>query len=191
MRAVSSARPKVADYPFTTLVPNLGVTEPSRFGLDASEAAVWLDIPGLISGAAAGKGLGLAFLRHTERCRVLLHLVDGDSDDVVRDVLAINTELAAYSQKLADTPQAVLVTKTDLAHVKADLQSKLDAIARAVGHARVLPISSANGDNLKDLVLKSNTLLKNAEKRRRRRDARLRVQAAAADRDDPELEDAS
>ena len=191
MRAVSSARPKVADYPFTTLVPNLGVTEPSRFGLDASEAAVWLDIPGLISGAAAGRGLGLAFLRHTERCRVLLHLVDGDSDDVVRDVLAINTELAAYSQKLADTPQAVLVTKTDLAHVKADLQSKLDAIARAVGHARILPISSANGDNLKDLVLKSNTLLKNAEKRRRRRDARLRVQADAADRDDPELEDAS
>lgn len=169
LRAVSSARPKVADYPFTTLVPNLGVTEPKRFGLDDAESATWLDIPGLVAGAADGKGLGLAFLRHTERCRVLLHLVDGASDDVVRDVLGINAELRAYSAKLANTPQAVLVTKTDLTHVRDALQPKLDAIAEAVGHDRVLAVSSASGDNLKDLVIKSNRLLRGAARLRRTR----------------------
>jgi len=158
-----------ADYPFTTLVPNLGVTEPKRFGLDDAESATWLDIPGLVAGAADGKGLGLAFLRHTERCRVLLHLVDGASDDVVRDVLGINAELRAYSAKLANTPQAVLVTKTDLTHVRDALQPKLDAIAEAVGHDRVLAVSSASGDNLKDLVIKSNRLLRGAARLRRTR----------------------
>lgn len=85
LRAVTRARPKVADYPFTTLIPNLGVCEMAAFGL-RSRPMVWLDIPGLIEGAAAGKGLGLAFLRHTERCRLLLHLIDGESDDPVGEL---------------------------------------------------------------------------------------------------------
>ena len=110
LAAVSRARPKVADYPFTTLVPNLGVciggddnakSAPDDEGRPRARRMVWLDIPGLVRGASEGRGLGLTFLRHAEQCSLLVHLIDGESDAPADDFEAINRELRLYSPSLA------------------------------------------------------------------------------------------
>src|SRR5205823_5012608 len=109
---VSRARPRVADYPFTTLVPNLGVVA-YKDGL----SFVVADIPGLIEGAHEGAGLGLQFLRHVERCKVLIHVVDlgaeGEGREPMRDWNILNRELALYSPELAKRPQIVAANKMD------------------------------------------------------------------------------
>ncbi|MGJ8583283.1 MAG: GTPase ObgE [Marinosulfonomonas sp.] len=107
LAATSNARPKIADYPFTTLVPNLGVV-----GVDGAEFVV-ADIPGLIEGASDGRGLGDTFLGHVERCAVLLHLVDGTADDVVTDYQTIITELEQYGGGLAEKPRVTVLNKID------------------------------------------------------------------------------
>ena len=107
LAATSNARPKIADYPFTTLVPNLGVV-----GVDQSEFVI-ADIPGLIEGASDGKGLGQLFLGHVERCAVLLHLIDGTSGDPVGDYKTIITELEKYGGHLADKPRVTVLNKID------------------------------------------------------------------------------
>ncbi len=113
IRQVSAARPKVADYPFTTLYPNLGVVS-----LEAHRSFVMADIPGLIEGAAEGAGLGIRFLKHLRRTRVLLHLVDvaplGDDGDPVEDCLAIIRELEAFSSELAAKERWLVLNKVDL-----------------------------------------------------------------------------
>src|ERR1700722_7613263 len=112
IRAVSRARPKVADYPFTTLVPHLGVVS-----IGEEQSFVLADIPGLIPGAAKGAGLGIRFLKHVERTRALLHLVavdPGEGRDPIADFDAINAELAAFDPKLAARPQIVAMAKADL-----------------------------------------------------------------------------
>jgi GTP-binding protein len=112
IRSVSAAKPKVADYPFTTLIPNLGVVR-----LDSQASFVIADIPGLIEGASDGAGLGIQFLKHLERCRVLLHLVDvmpADGSDPVENALTIINELEAYSPKLASKPRWLVFNKIDL-----------------------------------------------------------------------------
>jgi GTP-binding protein len=112
IRSVSAAKPKVADYPFTTLVPNLGVVR-----LDSQASFVIADIPGLIEGASDGAGLGIQFLKHLERCRVLLHLVDVmpvDGSDPVENALTIINELETYSPKLAAKPRWLVFNKIDL-----------------------------------------------------------------------------
>jgi GTP-binding protein len=114
LSVVSSAKPKIADYPFTTLQPNLGVVE-----LDDYETMVLADIPGLIEGAAQGVGLGHDFLRHVERTRVLIHLLDGAAAEPLEDWAMINQELALYDTRLEERPQLVVLNKMDL----------LDAIA--------------------------------------------------------------
>ena len=106
--ALSSARPKIADYPFTTLVPNLGVVRKPT-----GDGTVFADIPGLISGAHQGAGLGHDFLRHIERTRVLLHLVDGTATDPIADYQIIQAELQAYGRGLSDRPQIVAINKAD------------------------------------------------------------------------------
>ncbi len=109
---VSAARPKIADYPFTTLAPTLGIVR-----VDQERTFVIADLPGLIPGAAGGKGLGLQFLRHTERTRLLLHVLDLDPQtgrDPREDFAVINAELAAYSPELAARPQIVVANKADL-----------------------------------------------------------------------------
>ena len=164
LRAVTRARPKVANYPFTTLIPNLGVCDMDKFDL-RGRPMVWLDIPGLIEGAAAGKGLGHAFLRHTERCRLLLHLVDGENDDPVEELLTIDRELAGYSPTLAATPQVVLLTKTDLPHVADSVDAKVSALQAAVKHKRVLSISSHDGQNLAVLLQRTLKLLGQMDQR--------------------------
>jgi GTP-binding protein len=123
LAASSNARPKIADYPFTTLHPNLGVV-----GVDAAEF-VMADIPGLIAGASEGRGIGDRFLGHVERCSVLLHLIDGTSQDVAEDYRTIITELEKYGGDLADKPRVTALNKIDALddEERAAAQSALEA----------------------------------------------------------------
>jgi GTPase len=126
LAATSNARPKIADYPFTTLVPNLGVV-----GVDGVEFVV-ADIPGLIEGAHEGRGLGDQFLGHVERTSVLLHLVDGTAEDVAADWRTIVTELEMYGGILADKPRVTVLNKVD-ALLDEDVAEKRAALEAAVG----------------------------------------------------------
>jgi len=142
---LSAARPKIADYPFTTLVPNLGVVR-----RPSGDGTVFADIPGLIAGAAQGAGLGHEFLRHIQRTRLLIHLVDASSDDVVRDLAVVQEELAAYGNGLDERPCLVALNKTELL-----LDDELEErISRASDHCGrpVLAISAATSHNLDQLL---------------------------------------
>ena len=137
--AVSAARPKIADYPFTTLVPNLGVVR-----VDEEASFVMADIPGLIAGAAGGSGLGVQFLRHLSRTRLLLHLVDvlpADGSDPVANATAIEAELAAYSPALASRPIWLVPTKIDLVD-RESLDEFLERLRGAFPSRRILPVSA-------------------------------------------------
>jgi GTP-binding protein len=114
LAAVTSARPKIAAYPFTTLQPNLGVAE-----IDGGQTLVLADIPGLIEGAHRGVGLGFDFLRHIQRTRVLIHLLDGGGSDPLADFSQINSELALFDENLARKPQVVALNKVDLPEAQA------------------------------------------------------------------------
>ncbi len=144
LAAVSNARPKVADYPFTTLHPNLGVV-----GVDEREF-VMADIPGLIEGASDGRGLGDRFLGHVERCAVLLQLVDATAEDAVADWRTIDAELAAYGPALADKPRIVALTKTDALDA-ATAAARGRALQAACGRD-VHPISAVAGDGVTALL---------------------------------------
>lgn len=113
--AITNAKPKIASYPFTTIVPNLGVCEVGKVS-DGGDAMVIADIPGLLEGASQGVGLGKGFLRHIERCKIIIHVIDGNSADPVQDYLAINNELTLFSKTLAMKPQIVVLNKLDLLH---------------------------------------------------------------------------
>jgi GTP-binding protein len=154
--AVSRARPKVADYPFTTLVPSLGVVS---LGLDRN--FVMADIPGLIEGAAEGAGLGHRFLKHVERCRVLLHVITLDPDPdraPLSDYDVILKELERFDSELAKRPMLVAVSKTDLP----DVTKRLPVIRRGLkkrGVEQVLAFSAATGDGVEPLMLALEQLL--------------------------------
>ena len=148
LSSISSARPKVANYHFTTLVPNLGVVY-----LGEGVSFVAADIPGIIEGASEGAGLGLDFLRHIERCRLLLHLVDvsgSEGRDPVEDFRVINEELTRYGLRLEERPQIVVANKSDLATDGENL-ARLRAEAEARG-ASLYPISAATGEGVKELL---------------------------------------
>ena len=143
LSVVSAARPKVADYPFTTLEPQLGVVRVADF-----ESFVMVDVPGLIEGAHQGAGLGDRFLRHVERTRVLIHLIDGAKplDEVLADKATIESELRAWNTALLDRPVLVVITKIDLPEARATyeaLRAQIDGL-RAV--------SAATGEGVQDLV---------------------------------------
>ena len=143
---ISAARPKVADYPFTTLTPNLGVVQ-----LDHGSSFVVADIPGLIEGAAEGAGLGHQFLRHVERCALYAHLVPLDGLAPPEELFEkLNSELRAYDPALADRPQLVLLTKADLLP-EDQLQDAVDALGAACGQT-VLPMSSITGAGLQSVT---------------------------------------
>lgn len=144
LAAVSNARPKIADYPFTTLVPNLGVV-----GIDGKEF-VMADIPGLIEGASEGRGLGIQFLAHVERCKVLLHLVDGTSSTITKDYKTIVTELEAYSEVLGDKVRIVALNKTDAMDAK-QISDRRRALEKASG-GPVMVISGVSGKGLQDTL---------------------------------------
>jgi GTP-binding protein len=149
IRAVSAAKPKVADYPFTTLVPNLGVVD-----VDRHRSFVMADIPGLIEGASEGAGLGIRFLKHLARTRFLLHLVDvapWDNSDPVANVQAIARELEKFSPTLASLPRWLVLNKMDL--VPADMADELcnDIITRLGWTGPVFRTSGLTGDNAKSV----------------------------------------
>jgi GTP-binding protein len=144
LAAVSRARPKVADYPFTTLHPVLGVVEADH------EAFVLADIPGLIEGAHTGAGLGDRFLGHVERCGVLLHLVDGTQEDLADAYRAIRGELAAYGHGLADKPELVALNKADALAPEA-VEEKRAALA-AAAEKEVFTLSGATGQGVPEVL---------------------------------------
>ena len=146
---ISAARPKVADYPFTTLVPNLGVARAT-----SGQSFVAADVPGLIEGASEGKGLGHQFLRHIERTALIVHVVDVtggyEGRDVIEDYVTINAELAAYASELAVRPQVVVANKCDLPGCEEAVE-RLRAAAEADGH-EFFAVSAATGLGLDALV---------------------------------------
>ena len=149
IRAVSAAKPKVADYPFTTLVPSLGVVR-----MDSEQSFVIADIPGLIEGAADGAGLGIRFLKHLERCRVLLHLIDIapiDESDPAENARIILGELEKYSDKLFDKPRWLVFNKIDVIGEE-EAQARAKAIAEALGwEEKYYLISAASRQGVQDL----------------------------------------
>jgi len=145
LAAVTAARPKIADYPFTTLAPQLGVVSVG----DAE--FVLADIPGLIEGAAAGKGLGLKFLGHVERCGVLLHLVDATAEDVVDSYRTVRAEIEQYDEELAEKPELVALNKCD-ALSDAEIKKKKKALEKASG-GPVHTISAAARLDLEPLLV--------------------------------------
>ncbi|HHH0262247.1 TPA: Obg family GTPase CgtA [Yersinia enterocolitica] len=149
IRAVSAAKPKVADYPFTTLIPSLGVVR-----MDHEQSFVVADIPGLIEGASDGAGLGIRFLKHLERCRVLLHLVDLapiDESDPVENAKIIINELQQHSENLAQKPRWLVFNKIDLVGPE-EAEVRAKAIVEALGwEDKYYMISAANRDNVNAL----------------------------------------
>ncbi|MGE0083771.1 MAG: GTPase ObgE [Desulfococcaceae bacterium] len=151
--AISSAKPKVADYPFTTLSPNLGVVKTDR-----GEPFVVADIPGLIEGAHTGAGLGIQFLRHIERTRILLHLIDAaeiDPDQPLSRYETINRELAAYSPELAKKKQIVILNKMDISG--ADVAAEL--FRMTPGAPEFMSISAAAGHGVEELKYRVQKVL--------------------------------
>jgi len=157
IRAISAARPKVGDYPFTTLFPNLGVVETG----DRLPFVV-ADIPGLIAGAHAGAGLGIRFLRHIERTRILVHLIDGSRIDPAapRDAFeTVNSELRLYNPELGRKRQIVAINKLDLPGVR----ERAEAFSKQAGGITVQCISARTGEGIEDLLSEIQRVLKDAK----------------------------
>jgi len=151
LSVLSAAKPKIADYPFTTVTPNLGMAELNH------RQMVLIDIPGLMEGAHEGVGLGLDFLRHIERTRILVHLVGGDSPDPLGDFNAINQELTLFNPALLDKPQLVVLNKLDLPEAQAQWPA-FEAAMTAVDHP-VMAISAVSHTNLEPLLYKLQAML--------------------------------
>ena len=152
LSVLTNAKPKIASYPFTTLEPNLGVAN-----IDDDTTVVLADIPGLIEGAAQGAGLGHDFLRHIQRTRVLIHILDGLSDDPVADYSQINSELALFDPNLAKKPQLVALNKIDQPEVQerlGDIQKKFKKLK-----VELMTISALARTNTRDLLIKAHQKL--------------------------------
>ena len=157
---VTSAKPKIADYHFTTLVPNLGVVK-GEFG----DSFVIADIPGIIEGASEGTGLGLQFLRHIERTRLLLHFLDvsgSEGRNPVEDFEVINTELKKYSEKLSTRKQVIVANKIDVMQDDS-LYQEVEKLAKDRG-IEIFKISAATGEGIKELMISISKLLKELPK---------------------------
>ena len=186
MAAVTRAKPKIANYPFTTVIPNLGVWIPggSEYEDEKSEThwikgsgkegLVLCDVPGLIAGAADGVGLGHAFLRHVERCHVILHLIDATSNDPIADYTMLNREIARYGTgQLAEMPQVVVVNKVDVLEgrareeweeglkVKWSSRGELETKLREVmPHTRLMWMSAKEREGVEDLMARLASFVK-------------------------------
>lgn len=149
LSVLTKAKPKIADYPFTTLEPNLGVMEGSH-----PSGLVIADIPGLIEGASGGKGLGIEFLRHIERCKILVHLVDGSkllsykNYNFYDDYLVIRNELSQYSTSLIEKPEIVVLNKIDVLN-KQQIKAAMTTLKKT--KKKVIAISAASHENLEEL----------------------------------------
>jgi len=179
--AVSAAKPKIADYPFTTLIPNLGVVRKPT-----GDGTVFADIPGLIEGAHTGAGLGHEFLRHIERTRVLLHLIDVTAPDPIADYETIQAELVAYGQGLADRPQILALNKLDACDLDApELEDLCTELMARSGLTNVFRVSAVARLNLDPLLHTIWEVLDEAAAQAALAEAELQAAARAA----AELED--
>jgi GTP-binding protein len=153
IRAFTSARPKIGNYPFTTLTPNLGVAQTSY-----GEPFVVADIPGLIEGAHTGTGLGIQFLKHIERTRILIHLIDTSTIDVdkpLKGYQAINKELKAFNKSLVEKPQIIVLNKLDLSGTK----KNAEIFKQALKNEKIECISAATGEGVDRLIGRIETAL--------------------------------
>jgi len=159
---MSNARPKIANYPFTTLIPNLGVVR-----LDTDKEYIVADIPGLIEGASEGAGLGNVFLRHVERCSVILHVIDisgFEGRDPVEDYRVIKEEMKRYAKSLLEKPEIVVANKVDLVQSRENLIEKIEILKRISG-TEVLPTSAVTGEGIKELMWKVWEFVENSRKK--------------------------
>jgi len=145
--AVTEKKPRIAAYPFTTTVPNLGY-----YDYDVHGGITLCDVPGLIEGASEGRGMGFMFLRHVERCQTLIHVIAGDSEDPIGDFETIQKELRDYSTEVAMKPQVIVVNKCDLPEVQERLPALMKELRRRCGHTRVFNISAATRYNTDELM---------------------------------------
>lgn len=155
LAVVSNAKPKIANYPFTTLSPNLGVSI-----LNVDTLLVLADIPGLIEGAHQGVGLGFAFLKHVQRTKVLIHILDGLSEDPLSDFSQTNSEMALFDEKINKKPQIVAFNKMDLPQVRERWPEVQEAISE-LGY-EALPISTVTRENVDQLLWRVKTLVQEA-----------------------------
>ncbi len=150
LSVISAAKPKIADYEFTTLIPNLGVVEEGKFGVE--KGFIVADIPGLIEGASQGKGLGDEFLRHIERTEVLVHLLDATHSDLAKDYATIQKELKFYKVDIAGKPQIVAINKTEVIPPE-ELAEKISKLKKVLGKGNEpIEISAATHKNLDQLL---------------------------------------
>jgi GTP-binding protein len=154
LTALSKARPKIADYPFTTIEPALGVVEADM------KTFVLAEIPGLVDGAHLGRGLGHEFLRHAERTKILIHLIDGSAPEVIDNMKSLNRELALYKTEVAQKPQLVAVNKIDLPEVLARLP-EISRLFKSMD-IKVFFISAVNGQGLSELMQEMVNMLDRA-----------------------------
>lgn len=158
---ISEARPKIAEYPFTTLVPHLGVVRFGEFG-----GFVVADIPGLVEGAHKGKGLGVRFLKHIERTRVLIHMLDLSpltGRDPLKDFEIVNEELKAFNPELSERPQVAALNKTDITGAE-EKAHQLLKFFKPLG-IKVFPISAATGKGLKELIAHVGAMVERIKKK--------------------------
>jgi GTP-binding protein len=153
LAAASAAKPKIADYPFTTLAPNLGMVD-----LSVGERFILADIPGLIEGASEGAGLGVRFLGHVERTATLIHLVDGTQDDVVEAWRTVRHELENYAEELGDKTEFLVLSKVD-ALDKETRKAKAKELAKASG-AKVRQVSGVSGEGVTELLREAYALVR-------------------------------
>jgi GTP-binding protein len=170
LAATSAAKPKIADYPFTTVTPNLGVVE-----ITGQERFVMADIPGLIEGASEGAGMGVRFLGHVERTAVLIHLVDGTQEDVAGAWRTVREELAAYGEGLEDKPEILALNKIDALDAETR-DAKAEALKAVAGRAPLL-VSGVSGEGV-------TALLRTAFAEVRARRAAEHVEQTAGEDDD-------
>ncbi|MEI7025251.1 GTPase ObgE [Paenibacillus sp. y28] len=157
LSVVSAARPKIAAYHFTTLTPNLGVVS-----VGEERSFVMADLPGLIEGASEGVGLGLDFLRHIERTRMILHVVDmaaTDGRDPFDDWVKINMELKSYSEELSKRPQIIAANKMDIPGAEENLQLFKEQLAQVEGEFEIFPISAAANQGVKELMYRAMDII--------------------------------
>lgn len=159
---VTNAKPKIADYPFTTLNPNLGLLNMKKFGGDSKESYLLADIPGLIEGASLGKGLGIKFLKHILRTKTLVHVLDASSKNLIKDLKTINQELKEFDKKLTKKKQLIVLNKIDLIDEKKLSKIEKD-LKKETKKLKIVKISALRRQNLNELVFEISKLVQNAK----------------------------
>lgn len=182
---ISNAKPKIAAYHFTTLSPNLGLVDPSRFGGSATQSFIAADIPGLIEGASQGKGLGHQFLKHISRTKLLVHLIDGSLESPEQNYKTINQELKAFDKQLAKLKQIIVINKSDIIdeEILKDTSSKLK---KASKQANIFKISALTQTNLKELIfeiIKKLEAIRKAEISKKKKPVKIAIPVLRPDQD--------